>query len=301
MFWSNYISCQKPTGNWQRCILGGWVFLTKAMFSIGGFWYHAKSRDTAYTMLHGVLFWTVGDLPSKHQSSFQGSLQKKNKIKELEKTSSAFPFSTVPRYQNHENPPSFTVLVRSAFPPFPPSHSLQRRLKIYWLHKIRKPHLPESASYPWDSWSGSKNTRGSTHQKEGGTTMDKPQNMFHVVFSVGHALKLLWFSENVVIGWTNKTKPKLSRLNHQYSEIILEKIFQRACTWRRFWKLEMHPLATTCNHLTLTQLLPPANAFCGLWKMHWRLPKSERVCIRTLWLWMHFTGARKCIEKQKIC
>ena len=191
------------------------MFLTKGMFSIGGFWYHAKSRDTAYTMLHGVLF-LDGGRPSlqtsvllleesakkkqnkgageKHHLRFRSQLLRDTKIIHRPRPEwyPFHPFHQATVSKGGSKPIDYTRYASHIY------------LSQRHTHKIRDP-VPK--------------TQGAQHK--GGTTMNKPQNMFHVVFSVGHALKLLWFSGNVVIGWTNKTNPKLSRLNHQYSEIIV--------------------------------------------------------------------------------
>ena len=120
------------------------------------------------------LLWGVGgSLPFKiavllltksAKNPKQGSWRKK-------KSSLAFPVSTVVRYENYPWKSHH----------HPPSHGLGRRLKIYWLDKMRKPHLPESASHPMGfviPWSGSKNikklTQTMNQKKEGGTTMNTP-------------------------------------------------------------------------------------------------------------------------------
>lgn len=132
------LSRQRPTGNWQGRILWEWIFF-------GGFWHHVNSYT--YIMLHVFFVAGGGRVPSLQNSSpsfnkVGAKIQNKG-AGEKKKSSLAFPVSTVVRYE--KNP------WKSHH--HPPSHGLGRRLKIYWLDKMRKPHLPESASHPWDSWS----------------------------------------------------------------------------------------------------------------------------------------------------
>ena len=74
-----------------------------------------------------------------------------------------------------------------------------------------------------------------------------------------------FLSETVApIWWANMPKPELS---------IGLKIHMRKWSAPTCYHLQPLDIAPTC-----TQLLPLATAFCGLWKMHWGLPKSE-MCI----------------------